>query len=67
MDDNQYPKIVSFVVRFVQEQARAGEQADYRGVIRHVQTDQELAFSDWDDAELFMEKFIPLKNTKRKD
>jgi hypothetical protein len=62
MDEDQYPKIVSFVVRFVQEKPIPGEQPVYRGVIRHIQTDRELAFTDWETAQGFMEKFVTFRD-----
>lgn len=64
MDDEQYPKIVSFVVRFVQEQPVPGELPVYRGIIRHIQTDQELTFTDWEAAQGFMENFVQFRNKK---
>jgi hypothetical protein len=64
MDDDQFPKIVSFVVRFVQEQPAEGVSALYRGIIRHVQTDQELTFTDWEAAQGFMEKFVNIRIPK---
>jgi hypothetical protein len=64
MDDDQFPKIVSFVVRFVQDQPPTGEPPVYRGIIRHVQTDQELTFTDWETAQGFMEQFVTIRNRK---
>jgi hypothetical protein len=64
MDDEQFPKIVSFVVRFVQDQPAAGEPPLFRGIIRHVQTDQELTFTDWEAAQGFMEQFVTIRNRK---
>jgi hypothetical protein len=62
MDEEQFPKIVSFVVRFVQDQPASDELPLFRGVIRHVQTDQELNFTDWEAAQGFMEKFVRIRN-----
>lgn len=64
MDEDQYPKIVSFVIRFVQDKPILGERVAFRGVIRHIQTDRELSFSNWEDAQVFMEKFVQIRNSK---
>ena len=51
--------VTSFVIRFIH--TNPGEQGHvYRGVIRHVQTDQEVQFSHWEEAQAFMQGFIPL-------
>jgi hypothetical protein len=56
----QAPRITSFVIRFVHEEAvPPGEMETWRGAIRHVQTDQEVLFTHWGEALLFMEKFLP--------
>jgi hypothetical protein len=61
MAENDFPKIVSFVIRFVQEQpAQAPGGIAYRGTIRHIQSDQEMAFTCWDDAMVFMQKYVPI-------
>jgi hypothetical protein len=58
MDD--FPTITSFVIRFVLEATLSTEaQPTYRGFIRHVQTDSELAFTRWEDAMAFMRQFVP--------
>lgn len=66
MDEEQYPKIFSFVVRIVQDKPTPGEPPMFRGVIRHVQTDQELTFTEWEAAQGFMEKFVQIRNPKLK-
>lgn len=67
MDEGQFPKIVSFVLRFVQDEPLPNNQTVYRGVIRHVQSDQTLTFSEWEDAQEFIEKFVQIKNPKIED
>lgn len=60
MDNRSSPEISSFVLRFVQEKhANLAETGVFRGSIRHVQTDQELAFTRWTDALDFMSQFVP--------
>jgi hypothetical protein len=61
------PTISSFVIRFVHAEGAAPEQPPaslptppYRGTIRHVQTDQEQAFTRWEDAVAFIQRFVPL-------
>lgn len=63
MENEMYPKIISFVVRFVLDSPKKGNRAEYRGVIRHVQTDQELVFTDWEEAQNFMEKFVEIRDS----
>ena len=56
--------IVSFVIRFVQDQSvRDMNPVPYRGAIRHIQTDQEVQFTQWDDAVDFIQQFIPIDQT----
>lgn len=61
--DTQAPPIVSsFVIRFVTDP----ESQTYRGEIRHIQTGQELAFTQWEDAESFLSAFVPILITSDK-
>ena len=62
MDSHLSPNISSFVIRFVIDSA-AGEQSrpPYRGAIRHIQTDEELNFSNWEEAVTFIRRFVPLE------
>ena len=60
MDHNSPPKISSFVLRFVQEEpVNQADQKNYRGSIRHIQTDQEISFTHWIDAINFIGQFLP--------
>jgi len=59
MDQTSQPDITSFVLRFIHEPDTNTTPA-YRGSIRHVQTDDELSFTDWQDAVNFIRKFIPI-------
>jgi len=34
--------------------------SSYRGSIRHIQTEEELNFSTWEDAVAFIRRFVPL-------
>jgi len=60
MDDQSSPQISSFVLRFVQEKpVSVSGTPTFRGSIRHIQSDQELAFTRWNDALSFMRQFVP--------
>ena len=62
MKADPYPSISSFVIPFVQDQDEVNcPQPGYRGSIRHVQTDNEIGFTRWDDAVAFMQKYVPIK------
>lgn len=68
MDSHFSPNISSFVIRFVVDSA-AGEQnrPPYRGAIRHIQTDEELNFSNWEEAVIFIRRFVPLETESGQD
>lgn len=55
--------LVSFVLRFVYDQP-TGEATvlatRWHGVVRHVQSSEELHFSRWADAVAFIERFAQL-------
>ena len=57
------PVISSFVIRFVVEDAAAedGNRPMYHGAIRHVQSAEELNFSEWREAVEFMRRFVPIE------
>jgi hypothetical protein len=53
--------IVSFIIRFVQNQSKEKpDQNVYRGSIRHIQSDQEISFTKWDEAEDFIQHYVPI-------
>jgi hypothetical protein len=61
------PAITSFVIRFV-VQDRAQKTANlpaYRGSIHHVQSDETLNFSVWQDAVEFIQRYVPLESPKQ--
>jgi hypothetical protein len=66
MESHLPPNISSFVIRFVVDMA-ADEQnhPPYRGAIRHIQTDEELNFSNWEEAVTFIRRFVPLESGDR--
>lgn len=63
METEGYPKVTSFVIRFVQDSVEDESKKVYRGVIRHVQTDQETIFSRWSEVEDYISKFIQLEDS----
>jgi hypothetical protein len=63
MESGVSPLIASFVIRFVMAETLPAQevQSSYRGVIRHIQSNEELAFSVWKDAVDFIERYVPLR------
>jgi hypothetical protein len=57
------PSITSFIIRFVHEnqQEEQSVQPVYHGFIRHIQSDEELNFSSWKEAESFIRRFVALE------
>jgi len=66
MAENIPPNISSFVIRFVIDSPADAAQghALYRGAIRHIQTEEEINFSHWEDVENFIRRFVPLDSAK---
>ena len=67
MDNPPPPSISSFIIRFVVNDlsnsgdgVQAFQQSNFYGTIRHIQTDQEMNFSRWDEAVKFIERFVHL-------
>ena len=55
--------LVSFVLRFVYDQPpgeTTASAARWHGVVRHVQSNEELHFIRWADAVAFIERFAQL-------
>ncbi|MGD8406381.1 MAG: hypothetical protein PVJ21_22180 [Anaerolineales bacterium] len=65
MESHLPPNISSFVIRFVIDSEAEQNPATYRGAIRHIQTDEELTFSRWEDVENFIRRFVPLESGDR--
>ena len=68
MDNPPPPQITSFILRFIHadppsEDGSGGPAygpAPIRGVIRNIQTDQEITFTRWQDAVDFIQRFVPI-------
>ncbi len=57
--------LTSFVLRFVSDQTTDDQAAvAWHGVIRHVQTNQERAFTRWSEVEAFIQQYIELKEDR---
>jgi hypothetical protein len=55
--------VASFVLRFVQEATEVTDklpQANWHGVIKHIQTDEEQHFTRLADAIVFMARYVKL-------
>lgn len=63
MDPHSPPVIKSFIIRFVVDDAAqpAADHPRYHGAIRHIQTDEELNFSHWQEAVNFIQRFVQLE------
>ncbi len=63
MNYETQPEITSFVLRFVRETVPEDyQEVGYRGAIRHVQSDEELVFTQWKDAVNFIHQFVPINS-----
>jgi hypothetical protein len=65
MDDRSSPDVASFVIRFVRDQQSKADAPAYRGIVRHVQTDEEINFTCWEEVEVFIQRVIPLETESR--
>jgi hypothetical protein len=63
--DSQLPGVVSFVIRFVIQPGEGREGACCRGMIRHVQSAQQISFREWAEAETFIQQYVPLHKSER--
>ena len=58
MEADPAPLISSFIIRFVLDETPA--QPKYHGTIRHIQTAEEINFTEWHEATEFMHRFVQL-------
>lgn len=54
------PCISSFVIRIIEETNPQLSASNYRGIIRHVQSDRELIFTSWVEVESFIQQYVPI-------
>ncbi len=71
--DEQPPSIDSFVIRFVHQplpvEIDTGEpdsEGRVRGSVRHVQSNREQGFTDWEEVEAFIRQYVPALPTDRR-
>ena len=65
MPGSQQTNISSFLIRFIDEtRPEDGMAGLYRGVVRHIQTGDELAFTHWPEAVEFMQRFFPFDDAE---
>jgi len=65
MRTNSQPLVTSFILRFVQEKPDAGQDSSsYRGTIRHIQSDEEVQFTHWEDAVNFIQQFVSIDQVR---
>ncbi len=56
--------IASFVLRFMLDQEAGAAPNSWRGIIRHVQTNDELHFSGLKEALTFIQRFIEIPDSE---
>jgi hypothetical protein len=68
MKSDAAPTIYSFIIRFVVEEPDPGRESSssYHGEIRHIQSAEELKFTDWKEAVEFMRRFVPVDDLNGK-
>jgi len=63
MEIDSQPNIASFVIRIVCEtEEHPANTLTYRGAIRHIQTDEEHVFTQWEGAVSFIKNFVPIES-----
>ena len=69
MESKVSPSIKSFVIRFVVDETLSDKESQplYRGAIRHIQSDEEINFSNWEDAVAFIQRYVPFEIDSGKD
>jgi hypothetical protein len=64
---NTEPKLVSFVLRFVYDEASEGATPGehgaqgWYGIVRHVQSNSERHFTRWEDVSAFVAQYVDLR------
>lgn len=66
MESGASPSIESFIIRFVVDEPASAAEAhpSFRGTIRHIQTNEEMTFSTWENAVEFIQRYVPLETDK---
>jgi hypothetical protein len=57
--------ISSFLIRFIDATQQSDQvEAQYRGLIRHIQSGDEMTFTRWADATDFIQQFFPIEDQR---
>jgi len=64
MEDKKVPEVASFLIRFVKDQTKPDGELSYRGVVQHIQTNEQILFTHWAEVEAFIQQLIPLERIK---
>ena len=59
MEADSTPLISSFIIRFVLDEVST--QPNYRGTVRHIQSAEEINFTEWHEAMEFMHRFVQIE------
>jgi hypothetical protein len=59
METDSTPLISSFIIRFVVDETPS-EALSYHGTVRHIQTAEEINFTEWCEATEFMYRFVQI-------
>ncbi len=54
--------VTSFIVRFVQEKGTENTAASWRGLIRHIQSSEQIYFACIEDCLHFIDEFVNVTN-----
>jgi hypothetical protein len=61
MRKDTQPLVTSFILRFVQDKTEIETASpQYRGSIQHIQSDEEIQFTHWEDAVDFISQFVSI-------
>ncbi len=65
MENDVLPSIESFIIRFVLDERTLAENKKpcYRGEVRHIQSNEEIAFQTWEEVVEFLQRYVPLETT----
>jgi len=66
MEEKFSPEVASFLLRIVQDQPPSEEAGGFRGLIRHIQTDEELNFTCWAEVQSFIHANFPIEEENQK-
>ena len=64
MENKSNSEVASFLIRFIQNHSNTDNNHTYRGIIQHIQTEKEIFFTCWGEAETFIQQVVPLENIK---